>query len=281
MTAELIIEQAALMSQIQWNKRHKEELVLQLIQRDKINENQVLSIAEHLNLNLTVPRVAVIVKLVKKQGETLSLAHLQDLVYLLENPERDNIVGIVSVSMNEVVVLKPIKLVDCHWSKEAEIKKSEKLIRRVAKEGKFSIQIAIGDYFPSLTGLSKSYQTAKATMDAATKFSSQTVGNANIFFYQDYILPVLLSGLKQEPWRLEQIRLPVIQLTQNDPKGSLLKTLQVFFEQNCDLTQTCENLHIHRNTLRYRLDRITQETGLNVNSINDLIRLYLGVISLS
>ncbi|GAK83569.1 sugar diacid utilization regulator SdaR [Vibrio ponticus] len=32
MTAELIIEQAALMSQVEWHKRHREELVMQLIQ---------------------------------------------------------------------------------------------------------------------------------------------------------------------------------------------------------------------------------------------------------
>ncbi|GAM62092.1 sugar diacid utilization regulator sdaR [Vibrio ishigakensis] len=32
MTAELIVEQAALMSQVQWNKRHREELLLQLIE---------------------------------------------------------------------------------------------------------------------------------------------------------------------------------------------------------------------------------------------------------
>ena len=280
MTAELIIEQAALMSQIQWNKRHKEELVSQLIQGEKINENQVLSIAEHLGLNLKTPRVAAIVKITEKPNTILSLDHLKELVYLLENPERDNIVGIVSVSMSEVVVLKPIKLIDSTWSKELEYKKAEKLIRRLTKQGKFTAQIAIGDYFPSLQGLSKSYQTAKATMDAANKFFNRNNSN-NIFFYQDYILPVILSGLKDDPWRYGQLQQPVIKLKQNDPKGVLLKTLKVFFEQNCDLTQTCENLHIHRNTLRYRLDKINQETEFNTSNINDLIMLYISVIAIS
>lgn len=280
MTAELIVEQAALMSQIQWNKRHKEELVLQLITDLKINKNQILSIAEHLDLNLAIPRVAAIIKVVQKNNQPLSLDHLKDLVYLLENPERDNIVAIVSVSMNEVVVLKPIKLIGANWSKEIELKKAQQLIRRIAKEGRFSIQIAIGDYFPSLEGLKKSYQTAKATMEVATKLSPQGQ-NKGIFFYQDFILPVLLDGLKQDPWRLEQLQQPVILLKQKDPKGILVKTLKVFFEQNCDLTLSCEKLHIHRNTLRYRLDKIAQETGFNIYKINDLIMFYIGLITVS
>ncbi|GAM68965.1 sugar diacid utilization regulator sdaR [Vibrio sp. JCM 19236] len=46
MTAELIVEQAALMSQVQWNKRHREELLLQLIEGSSLNEGQLLSIAQ-------------------------------------------------------------------------------------------------------------------------------------------------------------------------------------------------------------------------------------------
>lgn len=270
MTAELIVEQEALMSQVQWNKRHREELVLQLIKGTELNEAQLLSIAQKLDLDLAQPRIATIVKVIPSAGEALSLEHLQRMVHLLEFPERDNLVGIVSVSMNEIVVLKPITLEGDGWSKTLEQKRVSKLMQRVEKESQFSVRIALGEYFPGLQGLARSFQTAQATLACAHSDDS-------VLFYQDHLLPVLLHGLKQDPWRYEQLTAPLLKLQQHDPRGTLLKTLSVFFAQNCDLAQTCQALYIHRNTLRYRLDRIEQITSLNFNNITDKTRLYLAL----
>lgn len=272
MTAELIIEQSALTTQFQWNKRHREELVLQLIQGSQLNDAQLQSIADSLDLDLSRPRIAAIVKVESFNGEHLSLEHLQKLVELLEYPERDNLVAIVSVLMNEVVVLKPIILNDAGWSRQEEEIRVQKLMQRIAKEGKFTIRIAMGNYFPTWQGLSKSFMTAKATLESSTDKS-------NVLFYQDNILPVLFHGMKQDTWRYEQLCQPVSQLKQNDSKGTLLKTLTVFFKQNCDIAQTCEKLYIHRNTLRYRFDKIETETGLDINKIDDKTRLYLAIIN--
>ncbi|MEH6531066.1 MAG: sugar diacid recognition domain-containing protein [Photobacterium frigidiphilum] len=277
MTAELIVEQAALMAQVQWNKRHREELVLQLIEEgSELNENQLLSIAERLDLDLAQPRIAAIVKVYPVKGKSLSLDHLQRLVHLLEYPERDNLVGIASVSMNEVVVLKPITLSDNGWSRALEQKRVNQLMKRVTKEGDFTIRIALGDYFPSLQGLSQSFMTAKATMEAGNTINSK---QESVLFYQDHILPVLLNGLKNDTWRQNKLQMPLVKLQQNDPRGILVKTLKAFFVQNCDLAQTCEMLHIHRNTLRYRLGKIEQETSLSFNNISDKTRLYLSVLN--
>lgn len=272
MTAELIVEQAALMSQIQWDKRHREELVLQLIQGSELNESQLTTIAERLNLDLNQPRIAAIVKVYPTKGEQLSLEHLQRVVHLLEYPERDNLVGITSVSLNEIVVLKPISLEGDDWAKNIELQRAKKLVKRAAKDGSFSIKIALGGYFPSLQGLAKSYLTAQATLETQ-------IDNQDIMFYHNHLLPVLLNGLKNDAWRHEQLCAPLLKLIANDPRGILFKTLKTFFVQNCDLAQTCEALHIHRNTLRYRLEKIELETSLNFNNIQDKTRLYLAVLN--
>ncbi|MEF1216748.1 helix-turn-helix domain-containing protein, partial [Photobacterium damselae] len=100
-----------------------------------------------------------------------------------------------------------------------------------------------------------------------------------VLFYQDNILPVLLSGLKDDTWRYQQLSAPLELLALHDPRGTQLKTLKAYFDQNCDLAQTCQTLHIHRNTLRYRLEKIEQETKLNFNNIADKTRLYLATLS--
>ncbi|PMH43844.1 XRE family transcriptional regulator [Vibrio sp. 10N.286.49.B3] len=271
MTAELIVEQAALMAQVQWNKRHREELLLQLIQGSTLNEEQLNSIAERLDLDLSQPRIATVVKVIPAKDTALSLEHLQQLVHLLEFPERDNLVGIISVSHNEVVVLKPISLTASGWSQEIEDKRIKQLLKRIKKEGNFTIKIALGDYFPTLNGLAKSYQTAKLTMKAAHKKPG------SVFFYQDYKLPVLLNSVKQEQWQYDQLRKPYTLLEEHDHKGVLIKTLTQYFEQNCDVSQTCQCLHIHRNTLRYRMDKIESLTGLKFNNLMDVTHLYLSL----
>lgn len=277
MTAELIVEQAALMSEIEWNKRHREELIMQLITGSTLHEAQLISIAERLQLDLSQPRIAAIITVLPASGQQLSLASLQNVVHLLEHPERDNIVGITSVSLNEVVVLKPISIDKNGWSRALEEKRVLQLLKRIDKNAKYAIKIALGDYFPTIRGLSQSYLTAKATMESTltnSRFSTQRV-----FFYQDHIIPVLLNKIKDEPWCYQQLSAPLQRLKQQDPQGTLLKTLTAFFDQNCDVSQTCEVLHIHRNTLRYRLDKIEQRTNLKINKINDLTRLYLALMS--
>ncbi len=192
------------------------------------------------------------------------------IVHLLEYPERDNLVGIISVSHNEVVVLKPISLTGKGWSQEAETKRVNQLLKRVKKEGKFTIN-ALGDYFPTLSGLAQSYQTAKLTMQASHH------KQGDVFFYQDDKLPVLLNSVQHEPWSREQLRQPYTLLERYDTKGILIKTLRHYFEQNCDVHQTCQALHIHRNTLRYRLEKIEQVTALKFNQLNDITHLYLAL----
>ncbi|MDP4099496.1 helix-turn-helix domain-containing protein [Paenibacillus sp. P96] len=56
-----------------------------------------------------------------------------------------------------------------------------------------------------------------------------------------------------------------------------LSTLDTFFQLDCNVSETAKRLYIHRNTLIYRLDKIKQESGLDVRTFNDavLVRLIL------
>jgi len=51
--------------------------------------------------------------------------------------------------------------------------------------------------------------------------------------------------------------------------AEMLSTLEQFFAQDCNVSETAKKLYIHRNTLLYRLDKFKQETGRDVRSFND------------
>lgn len=273
MTTELILEQAELVTQIQWSQRHKEDLILQLACETELNEAQLHSITQRLNIAPDIPRIASIIKVATFKKEKLSLAHLQQLVHLLEYPERDNLVAISSVSKNELLVLKPITLIDGNWSRLDEEKRVNKLFKRIAEKERFTIRIALGAYFPGLKGLQNSFLSAKATLDSP-------FNKGNVLFYEDHILSVCIHGLKGDPWRIKQLQQPISKLINGDSKKILIKTLTIYFENNCDINKTCEALYIHRNTLRYRIEKIEAITSLNLNKIDDKTRLYLSLLAL-
>jgi carbohydrate diacid regulator len=68
-----------------------------------------------------------------------------------------------------------------------------------------------------------------------------------------------------------------------DAEPELIHSLNVYFEENCSPASTSTRLYIHRNTLTYRLDKITSLTGLDPKRFEDamLIRLALILRSLT
>lgn len=57
-----------------------------------------------------------------------------------------------------------------------------------------------------------------------------------------------------------------------------ISTLETFFELDCNVSETAKRLYIHRNTLLYRLDKIKQETGLDVRSFGDAVLVKLTLL---
>jgi carbohydrate diacid regulator len=54
-------------------------------------------------------------------------------------------------------------------------------------------------------------------------------------------------------------------------ESEMLSTLDTFFTLDCNVSETAKKLYIHRNTLLYRLDKLKQETGLDVRQFRDAV----------
>jgi purine catabolism regulator len=59
--------------------------------------------------------------------------------------------------------------------------------------------------------------------------------------------------------------------------GDLLVTLEAFCERLGNLSQTAEKLFIHRNTLLYRMERIAQLTGRDMNNPDTRLAVHLAL----
>lgn len=68
-------------------------------------------------------------------------------------------------------------------------------------------------------------------------------------------------------------------LVDYDEKRSteLVKTLEAYFTCNGNLTKMSENLYTHYNTVLYRINRIKEITGLNLDDPNDRLNLEIAL----
>jgi len=57
----------------------------------------------------------------------------------------------------------------------------------------------------------------------------------------------------------------------------LLETLRAYMECNGNISEVADLLHVHKHTVRYRLRRVTELTGLDVTKVEDAAQLYLAV----
>ena len=57
-----------------------------------------------------------------------------------------------------------------------------------------------------------------------------------------------------------------------------LHTVNQFFENNLNVSETSRQLYIHRNTLVYRLDKLQKNTGLDVRIFEDAIKFKIAMM---
>lgn len=263
MAAEMMVEQAALLDQHQWEKRYREELANQLLQPQP-NTASLEAMAAYLGLDLRQARIVWIVELQEAQPHLL-----RELLAELEATQRDALIAITG--FNEMTLLRPASMAQGEWSLKLERQQAQRLQNQL--KHRFRVRLIVGGFYDDPQGAYRSSLTARATQAMAQRLKLRHA----TLFYHDYPLPSLLCDLGED-WRAQELGRPWRTLGEQDEKGVLRSTLRHYFSQNCDQTQAAAQLHIHVNTLRYRLQRIEVITGMKINQLTDSLRLYIGML---
>ncbi|GIK29627.1 MAG: helix-turn-helix domain-containing protein [Chloroflexota bacterium] len=128
-----------------------------------------------------------------------------------------------------------------------------------------------------LRDLRAAYREAKDSLTIA-----QQLGDIDkSTYYGDLKLYQLLLGVKDRSLQhlrrfYEEALAPLVE--HNDRKqGDLIRTLNGFFDANGNLAKAASDLAVHRNTLVYRLDRISELTGLDLNDPDNRLILHLAL----
>ncbi|WP_186175743.1 sugar diacid recognition domain-containing protein [Vibrio jasicida] len=261
MTAELTIEQASLVEQLQWDRRHQEEFVSAWLNQ-QLGDSELHDWAQRLSIDLATPRVAVVIEL-KAESAPVSLNSVRKLVDVLYRSEDKPLVAIMS--MNEIVVLKPLRS-----SSNSDQSVLESIQRRLRANQIDDVRFAIGQRFDGAQQLPLSYLSAKQVLTVGRSSNPEQT----MLSFSEYRLPVLLAPLA-DSWQGEQLAQAMATLLSADKSGQLVKTLEAYFQSNGNANDCAKALYIHRNTLRYRLDRISEVTSISTQDFTGLTELYI------
>lgn len=129
-------------------------------------------------------------------------------------------------------------------------------------------KIGIGD---SSTHVAKSVQEAKRAIDIAEKLALPST----CCFYQELKFIDYLTNKDQSFSEMSHF----FQELETTPKGQeLIETLLCYIKNSGDMNAISKELHIHRNSLAYRLQRIEILTDKNPKKFTDLFQLYTGYV---
>ena len=64
----------------------------------------------------------------------------------------------------------------------------------------------------------------------------------------------------------------------DDLDDEILTTVQKFFDNNLNVSETSRQLYVHRNTLVYRIEKLHQSTGLDIRKFDDALTFKIALM---
>lgn len=188
----------------------------------------------------------------------------------------DGEVAVLKASASQDLVLwttgaDESNLLNPSWANLSALKRSATaLLCRLHGDTKATINIGIGRHHPSIQGLAKSYQDARAALSLGRRFQGP-----NQVYCLDELGIAAFIGIADEKTKVDLAKHWISPL---DRQVDLLETLDAFFLENCCPSATAKRLSIHRNTLSYRLDKIASLTGLDPRQFDDAMQIRLALL---
>lgn len=217
--------------------------------------------------------VVVVFRATTESGSSLPLESLIPLVR--DDMVRRQVAGAVGQYVDVIVALYPLE-------NAAQTPRVRQLVEEVraqlaTRSPSGLVASGISRAASGLSALREAYREAKDAVSIANELGDRE----QTTFYGDLKLFQLLLALKER--NLDQMRRFYFEtlgpLVEHDDRkqGDLIRTLSGFFEANGNLAKAATDLNVHRNTLVYRLERISELSGLNLEDPENRLILHLAL----
>lgn len=191
------------------------------------------------------------------------------VVQLMQNmfPEEDFIINID----NKNIVL--IKALTPGYASDFAQKTAKSIVETINTELMLKVFVGIGTPVDSINDISRSYSEARLALEIGRVFENDRY----ILSYDELGIGRLIYQLPSKLCELfldEIFKKEGLEVLDDET----LQTIDKFFENNLNVSETSRQLFVHRNTLVYRLDKIERLTGLDLRKFDDAVVFKVAVL---
>ena len=223
---------------------------------DNVLPGDIYLKARELHFNIDAKRVCMLIKVNSKTESSV-----RDIIQKLFPDKNKDF--IISINERDVVLVKEI-------SQDVDSRALEMLAKSIVdtltSEFYIHCTVGIGNVVSNIKDLAMSFKEAQIAIEVGKVFDTEKI----IVSYDNLGIARLIYQL---PTTLCEMFLN--EIFKNGSMDSLdqetLFTIQRFFENNLNVSETSRRLFVHRNTLVYRLEKIKKLTGLDLREFEDAI----------
>lgn len=223
---------------------------------DNILPGDIYLKARELRFNADVSRVCMLIKITNKSD----ISAYDVIQTLFPDKTKD---FVININETDIALVKEIR-------SDIDVKDLDKLARSIvdtlSSEFYTHSVIGIGTIVMGIKDLARSFKEAQVAMEVGKVFDTEKIivsydnlGIARLI----YQLPTTLCDM----FLKEVFKRGSIESLDHET----LFTIQRFFENNLNVSETSRKLFVHRNTLVYRLEKIKKITGLDLREFEDAI----------
>jgi len=239
-----------------YDEKHDKTTFIKNIILDNILPGDIYIKSKELHFGSDVPRVVFLIKHTEKSDT----AAIDIVSSLFPDKQRD---FVINISETDLVLVKEVK-------NNVDIKDLTKIAKSIEDtlntELLIKSTIGIGTVATQLKDIVTSFKEAQLAIEVGQVFDNEK----SIISYENlgigrliYQLPTTLC----EMFLSEVFRKGSISALDHET----LFTIQKFFENNLNVSETSRKLFVHRNTLVYRLEKIKKITGLDLREFDHAI----------
>lgn len=177
---------------------------------------------------------------------------------------------ITAVDEKNIILVKEVKQSETY----DDLNKTAKVILDMLNtEAMTKVHVAYGTIVNEIKDVSRSYKEAKMALDVGKIFYS----GRNVVAYSNLGIGRLIYQL---PMPLCKMFIKEIfeGKSPDDFDDETLTTINKFFENSLNVSETSRQLYIHRNTLVYRLDKLQKSTNLDLRVFEDAITFKIALM---
>lgn len=218
--------------------------------------------AKKLHIDIDVRRVIFVIE-TSHEKDTGTLEHIRALLGVKSKD------FITAVDEKNIIIVKELAANDGY----PEMDRFANDIYATLKAEGEDVHIAYGTIVNDIKEVSKSYKEAKLALDVG-----------KIFFDEKDIIAYSTLGIGR---LIYQLPIPLCKMfireifegkSPDEFDEETLTTINKFFENSLNVSETSRQLYIHRNTLVYRLDKLQKSTGLDLRVFEDAITFKIALM---